>query len=114
MKGKHVRHGDVMLTRVDPESIDGLCERFVTASPSNELTIALGEATGHHHTLYPVEPESQIKLVEINGRRFIDLGAEYFLRHQEHSEHRIAPGCYEITMEDEYDPFAEEMKKVVD
>lgn len=108
----HYRHGDVMLQRVD----DAALLKKISTSDSkakSELTIALGEATGHHHTLYPVDGGS-VRLVEVEGRRFIYVSAEYFLHHQEHAEHRIAPGTYEILIEDEYDPFEKAMRKVVD
>lgn len=108
MKQELIRQGDIMLVPVKELPTGG------TRSSKRELTIALGEATGHHHTLYPTDKKSKATLVEVNGRRFIDVGAEYFLRHQEHEEHRIVPGLYEIVIEEEYDPFEEEMKKVVD
>lgn len=110
MKGH--RHGDVLLTPVDKKTLTLIREE--KGEYQKELTIALGEATGHHHTLYPTGKERAVRLVELNGRRFIDVGTEYFLRHQEHKEQRIEPGVYEIIMEDEYDPFERVMKRVVD
>lgn len=105
------RHGDVGLLPVDSKTLEEV--RKISGDYREELTIALGEATGHHHTLYPAK-EGKVRLVELNGRRFIDVGAEYFLRHQEHKEQRILPGVYEIVMEKEYDPLEKAMRKVVD
>lgn len=111
MKHGH-RHGDVMLIPVDSKLEKEI--RATTGKYQKELTIALGEATGHHHTLYPQDKKARVRLIEVDGRRFIDVGAEYFLRHQEHDEQIITPGVYEITMEIEYDPFERIMKKVID
>jgi hypothetical protein len=104
---KHYRQGDVLLRR---------CEKRPKGefTYSSELTLARGEQTNHHHTAYPTSKRSQIGVLEIGGQRFIDVGTEYFLRHQEHGEIRIDPGCYEIIMEREYDPFEKVFKKVVD
>lgn len=110
MKG--YRHGDVGIFPVDEKLANEV--KKVEGAYKTELTIALGEATGHHHTLFPTEKKSRVRLVELSGRRFIDVGTEYFLRHQEHHEQRIAPGVYEIIMENEYDPFEKAMRKVVD
>lgn len=104
---KGYRHGDVMLVPVTEKPQGDWVKK-------KELTVALGEATGHHHTFYPATKGGSVSVLEVNGRMFIDVGADYFLRHQEHHEHLIAPGCYERVMEDEYDPFEKIMKKVVD
>lgn len=112
MARKNWRHGDVMLIEVDKATREKIAAS--AGEWKRELTIALGEATGHHHTLYPATETSKARLIEFDGRRFIQVDAEYFLRHQEHDEHRILPGCYEITMEVEYDPFEKAMRKVVD
>lgn len=114
-----IRQGDVLLVPVEK-----LPEGKITKH--TELTLAFGEATGHHHTLYPAphgliafETENfpchdSIEEVIINGKRFIKLDTEWLLRHQEHKELRIPPATYEIIIEREYDPFEEVLKKVVD
>ena len=111
-KMKIFRHGDVLLKQI--EITKEVKEALAKSEPQKECTIALGEATGHHHTLYPGGDEPSVRMVEIEGRRFLDVGTEYFLRHQEHHELRIDPGCYEIIMEEEYCPFEKAMKKVMD
>lgn len=100
------RHGDVLLVPVEKPAGEWIAKE--------EFTLALGEATGHHHTLYPATEKPKLSVLEVEGKCFIDVGTDYFLRHQEHSEHRIAPGCYQRIMEDEYDPFEKIMRKVVD
>lgn len=108
MERKIIRQGDILLRPVDSVPEGG--ER----TSAKELTIALGEATGHHHTLYPTTKQARATLIKIEGREFIDVDPGYFLRHQEHEQHNDIGGCYEILREEEYDPFEEEMKKVLD
>lgn len=96
------RHGDLLIKQV--------AKREVTKKMDN-LKLALGEATGHHHTL-------QANNIFFDG---IDGAVNYFeideptnLSHQEHNTLQIDKGCYEIIIEREYDYFEEEIKKVVD
>lgn len=104
-----IRQGDVLLVPVAKLPM-GQVEKHP------QLTLAYGEATGHHHTLYPIKATSAdaIEEVTINGKRFIKLDVEWLLRHQEHKELRIPPACYEIIIEQEYDPYEKALKKVVD
>lgn len=109
MKREPIRQGDILLMPVD--SIPKGGER----KTAKEMTIALGEATGHHHTLYPTKKNSEVTLVKIGNKEFVNVDPGYFLRHQEHKQKsQICPGAYEILREVEYDPFEEEMKRVVD
>jgi hypothetical protein len=104
---KMIRQGDVLLKGIEkpPSGEITRCE---------VLTLAYGEATGHHHTLYPSVEGGLVDEIIVNGKRFIQVETEFFLRHQEHRELRIPPGVYEIIIEREYDPFDEAMKRVVD
>lgn len=117
---KPIRQGDVLLVPIE-ELPKGQVTRHV------QLTLAYGGATGHHHTLYPfggssvgqdaLADTSNAEVVEeiiINGKRFIKLDVEWFLRHQEHKELRIPPACYEIVIEREYSPFEKMLKTVID
>lgn len=106
MTNKMYRQGDVILVQVD--KAEGIEARH------KELTIAYGEVTGHHHTLYPETKESFIVEFLKDNERFVELDAEFLLKHQEHGEIRIAPGTYKIRIEREYDPFSKKMRKVID
>ena len=106
MNNKAIRQGDVLLKPVDKTS--GIKQELT------EYTVAHGEQTGHHHTLYPLVEGSKISLFTDANKRFIELTDSWMLRHQEHREIIITPGIYEIGMEQEYDPFERIMKKVVD
>lgn len=104
-----IRQGDVLLVPVDKLPVGQIVKH-------SELTLAYGEATGHHHTLYQNADDirSVVEEVIINGKRFIQLDTEWLLRHQEHKEIRVPPSTYEIIIEREYDPFEQMLKKVVD
>lgn len=100
------RHGDVILTPVDLE-LDNTGLR-------KELTVALGEVTGHHHTFYALDNNSGSKLVEFDGRKYLHLFGVCELRHQEHETLKLPSGVYEIKIERERDPFMNQIKRVVD
>ena len=73
--------------------------------------LALGEKTGHHHSLY-MEPGSSVSLEEAAEMYEVEVetGKQVFLRvnaagvslqHQEHKAHAIPPGEYEVTIQTE-------------
>lgn len=103
---KPIRHGDVILRPVT--AAQGKKEEV------DEYTLAYGEVTGHHHTLYPLTEGALLMLYKDGDKRFLDLAEPWALRHQEHREIVVPPGLYEIGIEREYDPFERMMRKVVD
>jgi len=103
---KIIRQGDVLIKQVD-----SIPKEAVGKKKGSEVTIALGEATGHHHTLYGKLP---ISLLQFNDKRFLQIQEEVELRHQEHHCLKIDPGKYEIIIEQEHDYYDKEIKKVVD
>lgn len=110
MEQKVIRQGDVLLIPVEfkaPKKV----ERH------EELTVAWGEVTGHHHTCYPADKNTKSFIdtwIDDNGTRFIKFDADYVMRHQEHGDVYISPGTYQIGSEDEYDPFTKKMRRVID
>lgn len=103
---KAIRHGDVILKPVDQATGE--------RKELREYTLAHGEVTGHHHTLYAVNPGTLLNLYTDKERRFLELNEAWSLRHQEHREIIVPPGIYEIGIEREYDPFERVMRKVMD
>lgn len=83
----------------------------VIKKEATEVTIALGEATGHHHTLYGKLP---MELLEFDSKRYLRIQEEVALKHQEHNCLSICPGQYEIVIEREHDYFENAIKKVQD
>ena len=93
-----------------------------------QVTLARGEATGHHHTVYAdahtdLIPDAEF-FEEPGGRRILLCLQRCVLRHQEHGaitldpEHPVqvrqgdvlltplAPGAWEVTRQREYTPQA--------
>lgn len=71
--------------------------------------LALGEKTGHHHSLY-AEPGVVLEEAAEMFEAEAPDGKKYFLRiteegvslqHQEHKTHALPPGEYEVTIQTE-------------
>jgi hypothetical protein len=97
------RQGDVLIMRTDEIPSDLV--------KTNKCTLALGEATGHHHTIFDNA---------IGYASSIESLAEYFevtnetadLVHQEHDTIQIPNGKWKAVIQVEYTP--EELKNVAD
>ena len=98
-----LRHGDLLLKEIDniPENITKI----------NSNVLAEGEATGHVHILV----DGEFDLVEDSNRiRYLNVKKSTKLTHQEHKAIEIPVRKYVIIHEREYDPFAEEIRRVRD
>lgn len=103
-----VRHGDVPLHRLADLPVGA-----TKLKHDGSFTLALGEVTGHHHTLYP----SSVKDMEVYkvGETFIvHLKVDTPLRHQEHHEVIVPAGIWSVGMEQQYDPFTRRMARTID
>jgi hypothetical protein len=97
----YLQQGDVLIRRVSE----------VKGKKLNHLTLALGEATGHHHTI----TEGDAELYEHEKTLFLKVNSKKAtLTHQEHKTIEIPQGEYEIGIVKEYDHFSEEARNVVD
>lgn len=100
------RHGDLTIKE---------CQKRETESSGVNVKLALGEATGHHHTL-----QNNVRYSGVEGAvNYFEIDEETFLFHQQHVPNEkwdclVAAGCYEIVIEREYDYFENELRKVVD
>jgi hypothetical protein len=100
-EGVMIQQGDVIVVRV----------LGIKGKKLNHLTLAKGEATGHHHTI----TEGDAELYEHEGTMFLRVNSENAtLTHQEHSAVVIPRGDYKINIVREYDHFSEEARKVQD
>lgn len=81
------RQGDVMLKRVNklPEGLN-----------KKDNIIAYGEVTGHKHQII----NGQV-LVDKNGKQFVEATGETVLVHEEHHDHAIEEGIYEVKQQRE-------------
>lgn len=103
------RHGDLLIQRVP--SIPK------TAKATNSRTLALGEATGHHHTFESgdvqvydnpsVQNDDPVKWFEVKSKK-ASLG------HQEHKKIDLPQGIYSLNIEREYNPFDNVIRQVTD
>ena len=94
--------GDVLLTEVF-ELPEG-------AQKISTLTLAYGEATGHHHTLtcgdvYTLPDGTMWVVVPEDGAE---------LDHQTHAPVWLDPGVYQIDLQVEVDPFTGLERRVMD
>ena len=99
------RQGDVLISPIT--SIPNGVEK-----QKNEklITLAYGEATGHHHSI--VATEHTESFVDADGTLFLNLKKESNLTHQEHDTITLPKGKYKITIQREYSP--EEIRNVRD
>lgn len=95
------QQGDVLLTKVTE----------IKGEKLNHLTIAKGEATGHHHTI----TEGEAELYEHEGTMFLKVKSnKATLTHQEHGAVVLPKGDYRVGIVREFDHFAEEARNVQD
>ena len=95
------QQGDVVITKVSE----------VKGNKLKHLTLARGEATGHHHTI----TEGEAELYEHEGNLFLRVKSEEAqLTHQEHNTIVLPKGDYKIRIVREYSHFDEEARNVVD
>jgi hypothetical protein len=102
-KNKIYRQGDVLLIPVNqfPDNL----------KKTKKVTLALGEVTGHHHTIfagatgYADDEESLAEFINVYEDSAV-------LTHQEHDAVVIPRGKYRSVIQSEYTP--EEIKRVAD
>jgi hypothetical protein len=67
--------------------------------------LALGEKTGHHHSLCVEEPlkiEDCVEMYELNGQTYVRVKEDgVVLTHQEHKSHAVPPGDYAVELQQE-------------
>lgn len=66
--------------------------------------LALGEKTGHHHslTIEEVPLEDAVEMYEKDGEVYVRITGEgVTLQHQEHKSHAVAPGDYAVVIQKE-------------
>lgn len=98
-----------------------------TAKTIEGATLALGEFTGHHHTLFDtIDAEApatnnpytmgsaSVKLFELENVKYAQVMKGTYLKHQEHKPIYVEPGLYKIGIVREVDPFSDEIRAVAD
>ena len=99
----HYRQGDVLIIPVT-NIPTGLTQ-------TKRVTLALGEVTGHHHTICE-DTATGWGSAEDSLANYFESGNTMTLTHQEHNPITIPPGKYQSVRQVEYTP--EEIKNVAD
>lgn len=104
---KSIRHGDVHLIPCD------LPKDAKKINNSKKIVLAEGETTGHKHVL---TLNRELEIYEAEGVRYVvvPIGEPALLTHEEHAPIEVPTGTYKQGQEIEFDPFEEELKKVLD
>ena len=96
--GESVRQGDVLVTRV--AKMPGGLIAVPEVIPGRHV-LALGEATGHHHSVAVADAE----LLETEAHEvFLRVMRGTTLDHQEHGAVALEPGIYRVGRQVEYVP----------
>tara|TARA_R100000951_G_scaffold112807_1_gene113753 strand:- start:14972 stop:15304 length:333 start_codon:yes stop_codon:yes gene_type:complete len=103
------RQGDVLCIPIDAIPTD---KKLVPLDPKARVTLALGEATGHHHTLSEGSVEGWSNGIEALAEYFEVTSREAVLTHQEHDAITLPKGVYERVIQTEYTP--EKIVRVAD
>ncbi len=122
-----VRQGDVLLIPIENIDESDIGE-LIQENNSNQVVLALGEATGHQHAFYPdldakeiPEPVKPPRLYALKnekkyglpGTRLLRLETRAYLRHEEHDPISIAPGDKLVIPQHEGDEL-QEIRRVTD
>jgi hypothetical protein len=104
------RHGDVFIHRVTEGDTSS-----ANFKSNKTFTLAYGEKTGHHHTLFPTAATGVIEVDEkaINDGVLFTVNETTELKHQEHETITLEPGTYVAIIQEEYDS-ADHTRKVID
>lgn len=109
MSKLYARHGDVDLFKLNnlPENLRKL----------DNTTVALGESSGHHHTIYPFN-NSKVSVYEDVANlvnKYVKIeGGKAVIKHQEHEPIIIDEGIYKVQIEQGINPFTEQYQRVID
>ena len=101
------RHGDLSF-----HPIAKLPKDAVEVKHNSSFVLALGEHTGHKHVI-TAEPDT-FKVYQHEGNYILELKAEAKISHEEHHTITLRPGIYIQKIEQEYDPFLQQINKVQD
>ena len=101
MKQQMYRQGDVLLMPIKGTAMGK--EPSTAIEPVNgRIILALGEATGHHHSL----KANVGTLFEREEKRYLRMDIDAPLEHQEHGAILIPRGTYQVVIQREYHPEA--------
>jgi len=109
MKTKQFQQGDCVLKTVSEFPKGDREQDALTQSK----TLALGEATGHHHTFAEADLDS-VEVFKILNKVYINALKPVCLEHQEHKPIVLPPGKYELDIVKETDWLTRVTRRVSD
>jgi hypothetical protein len=99
---EYYQQGDVLI---------GPCEIPTEAFKTDSNVLQEGEFTGHAHRLH----DGEFEVHETPNRtKYLRALTPVSLRHEEHHEIQLPPGDYKIGIVEEFDPFEDMIRKVMD
>ena len=98
MRKRMYRQGDVLI-----EQVAKIPKEAIKQSAKDRIILALGEATGHHHS---VDIDAADWWKQADGAHFLDVPKEARVTHQEHDTITLPAGRYRIRRQREYTPEA--------
>lgn len=102
------RQGDVLVTKIDtiPAGAAATSPGHDPVNPfvlGGTVTLALGEVTGHHHSIVSPHVKLFRKLADTVGSGYLAITAQAWLTHQEHDKILLNPGFYRVTRQRQWD-----------
>lgn len=105
---KNLRHGDLSFHKTE-ESIEKLKK-----IGSKEHVLALGEHTGHKHTITAMKGTCDVFKDEKTGELVLVIDGKAILTHEEHKPIEFTTGTYRMKTEREFDYFENVIRNVID
>lgn len=104
MKPQQARQGDVYMRPVNMRPRTG-----TPILDQGRTILAYGEVTGHSHQIEALEADTETVppaalFEEPDGSRYLFVDRPCALRHEEHGPISLAPGCYKVIRQREYEP----------
>jgi archaeosine-15-forming tRNA-guanine transglycosylase len=100
----NIRHGDVAVLWAD--ELPAGATRV-----GGPIVLAYGEATGHAHRV----TGGNVSLWDVGTQRYMMVeGGLATLDHEEHGPVTIQPGTYRVVIQQAWDPFTEQGRRVAD
>jgi hypothetical protein len=93
-----IRQGDVLLVGINSIPTDATS----VSRENGRVVLAHGEATGHAHAI----SSDSCALLEHAGLRYLDVGQEVTLEHEDHGHISVPKGKYRVTRQAQYTPEA--------
>lgn len=103
LQKRQFRQGDVLLEPVTQVPNYMVEDVNIVERKKGRLILALGEATGHAHAI----KTKGVTMYRGGSLTFLEVLEKATLEHEEHGPITIEPGTYQVVMQRQQDPAAE-------